>query len=313
VANSLGLLHKRLCRECRKGGSSCGGPRYVLQPCRDAHQGERGGGEHVLQTRFGLTDVATLSYATSPDGLRLRALNPGPLGILRRELGSLLPSPCGVDRLVIGLRPDGEWARGIFGLGARLADRTRPTGRRMAPDAHHGIAGDIPAWRPSTAGLPLRTVGLWRLPVEDEGAQIIALARSPLVAVRPEGWAHDIALVDGLSGDEQRGIAIATIEPGQTGAAMARGQGTLHERAHGTIRGGRRRGYDAGAQVRLILLTGFGQVHRGADPGDTTLGALPGLDIVGGSDQRGGRQPLRYRPPAQGARWVRVLRGPDLP
>jgi hypothetical protein len=159
-----------------------------------------------------VTDVATLSYATPPDGLRLRALNPGPLGILRRELGSLPPLPCGLDRLMIGLRPDGALARRLFGLGARRADRTGAASRSMKPDAYHGITRDIPPWRPSNAGLPLRTVGLLRLPVDDEGAQIIALARSPWVAVRPEGWAHDIDLVDGLRGDEQLGIDIATIE-----------------------------------------------------------------------------------------------------
>jgi hypothetical protein len=313
VANSLGLLHTRLCRECRKGGSSCGGPRSVLQPGRDAHHIERGGGEHVRQTRVGVTDVATLAYATPPDGLRRRALNPSPLGILRRELGSLLSLPCGLDRLVIGLRPDGELARCLVGLGARLADRTRPTGHRRATDAHHGIAGEIPAWRPSHAGLPLRTVGLLRLPVDDEGAHIIALARSPLVAIRPEGWAHDIDLMDGLSGDEPLGIDLATIEPVQTREEIARGQVTLNERAHGTIRGGRRRGHDTGAQVQLILLTGFGQVHLAADPGGATRGAIPGRDIIGGDDQRGGRQPLLHGSPAEGSRWVRVRLGPDLP
>jgi hypothetical protein len=281
VANSLGCLHKRLCRECRKGGSSCSGPRYVLQPRRDAHQVEHGGGENVLQTRFGVTDVATLSYTTPPDGLRLRALNPGPLGILGCELGSLLPLPCSLDRLVIGLRPDGELARCIFGLGARLADRTRPTGCRMKTDAHHGIARDIPAWRPSNTGLPLGTVGLLRLPVDDKGTQIIALVCPPLVAIRPEGWAHDINLVDGLSSDEQLGIDIATIEQVYTGEEMARGQVILNERAHDTIRGGRWRGHDTSEQVRLIILTGFGQVHLVADPGDTTLGAISGLDIIG--------------------------------
>jgi hypothetical protein len=198
VANSLWGLHKRLCRECRKGGSSCRGPGYVLQPCRDTHQVERGGGENVLQTRFGLTDVATLSYATPPDGLRLRALNPGAPGVLGGKRGRLLPSPCGLDRLVMGLRPHGELARRMFRPGARLADRTRTTGRSMGTDAHHGLAGDIPAWCPSNAGLPLGTAGLLRLPVDDEGAQIIALTRPPLVTIRPEGWAHDINPVDGL-------------------------------------------------------------------------------------------------------------------
>jgi hypothetical protein len=148
VANSLGRLHKRLCCECRKGGSSCGGPRYALQPCRDTHQVERGGGGNVLQTRFGLTEVAALSYARPPDGLRLHAFNPGPPGVLGGKRSRLLPLPCGLDGLVMGLRPHGELARRMFYPGARLADRTRPTGRSMETDAHHGIAGDIPAWRP---------------------------------------------------------------------------------------------------------------------------------------------------------------------
>jgi hypothetical protein len=122
---------------------------------------------------FGLTAAATLSYATPPDGLRLRALNPGPLGILDRELGGRLLLPCGLDRLMVGLRPDGELARCIFGLSACLADRTRPTGRGMETDAHHGIAGDILAWRPSDAGLALRAARLVRLPIHPERAQVI--------------------------------------------------------------------------------------------------------------------------------------------
>ena len=144
---------------------------------------------------FGVADVTTLAQATPPDGLRLRALNSGALGVLGGELGSLLPLPRGLDGLMEDLRPDGELTRRIFGLGARLADRTGATGRGLKTDAHHGITRDIPAWRPSDAGLPLGTAGLLRLPVDDEGAQIIALTLSPLVAVRPEGWAHDIDLV----------------------------------------------------------------------------------------------------------------------
>ena len=159
----------------------------------------------------------------------MRPLNPGPPGILGGELGGLLPLPRGLDRLVMGLRPDGELARRIFGLGARLADRTGATGRGMETDAHHGIAGDIPAWRPSDAGLPLGTAGLLRLPIDHEGAQIIALARPPLVAIRPEGWADDVDLMRGLGGDEEFGIDIAAVEQVRAGEEITLGQVLLDE------------------------------------------------------------------------------------
>ena len=100
----------------------------------------------------------------------MRGLNARPPGIVGRERGRLLPLPCGLDRLVMGLRPDGELARRIFSQGARLADRTRATGRGMETNAHHGVAGDIPAWRPSDAGLPLGTARLVRFPIDQERA-----------------------------------------------------------------------------------------------------------------------------------------------
>jgi hypothetical protein len=86
-----------------------------------------------------------------------------------------------------GLRPDAELARRVFGLGARRADRTGATGRGMEPDAHHGITRDIPAWRPSDAGVSLGTAGVLRLPIDHEGTQIIALACPPLMAIDPKG------------------------------------------------------------------------------------------------------------------------------
>jgi hypothetical protein len=67
--------------ECRKGGTSYGGPSRAFQPRRHSHQVDRRGGEDVLHMCFGMAAVATVSYATPPDGLLVRALNPGPPGV----------------------------------------------------------------------------------------------------------------------------------------------------------------------------------------------------------------------------------------
>jgi hypothetical protein len=126
------------------------------------------------------------------------------------------------------LWPDGELVGRIVGLGARLADRTATTGRGMEADAYHGIARDIPAWGPLDAGLPLGAAGLLGLPIDDEGAQIIPLARPPLVAIRPKGRADHVDLMRGVGGDESLGIDIAAVEPAlfggphdHTGAKLA--------------------------------------------------------------------------------------------
>ena len=113
---------------------------------------------------FASSEIPGPAQATAPDALRVRALDPGPLGILGFELSGLLPLPRGLDRLVVGLRPDGELAGGVFGPGARLAGRTGTTGRRIKADAHDGITGDIPARGPFDTGMPLGTARLFAPP-----------------------------------------------------------------------------------------------------------------------------------------------------
>jgi hypothetical protein len=100
----------------------------------------------------------------------VRALDPCPPGVLRFELDGLLPLPGGLDRLVVGLRPDRELAGGVFRPGARLAGRTDTTGGRIEADAHDGIAGNIPARSPLDTGMPLGTAGLFGLPIDQERA-----------------------------------------------------------------------------------------------------------------------------------------------
>ena len=62
-------------------------------PFRDPDQVDRGGGEDVLQARFGQADVAAPAQAAAVDGLRVRALNAGAGSIVYPERpGFLLPA-----------------------------------------------------------------------------------------------------------------------------------------------------------------------------------------------------------------------------
>ncbi len=236
---------------------------------------------------FAVADVATLTEATPPDGLRVRAFNPGPLGILGFERGGLLPLSRLLKRFVVGLRPDGELARRIFGLGARLANWTGTTRRAMETDAHHGIARDIPAWRPSDAGLSLGTVGLLCRPVDDEGAQIIALARPPLMTIRPKGWADHVDLMLCLGGDQEVRIDIPAVQQVRAGEEITIGQVLLDGRSHDAIRCSRWGRQHLRNDRRLALVAGFREMDLVADPGDPAFRAVPGVWIVGGGDHLG--------------------------
>jgi hypothetical protein len=94
----------------------------------------------------------------------------------------------------------------------------------MEPDAHHGITRDIPAWRPSDAGVSLGTAGVWRLPSDHEGTHIhiIALACPPLMEIGPKGRADHVGLMRGVGGDEAFGIDIAAVEQVRAGEEVTR-------------------------------------------------------------------------------------------
>ena len=65
---------------------------------------------------------------------------------------------------------------------------------------------------PIDAGMALRTVRLLRVPIDDKGLEVIALACPLLPAIGAKGRPYDIDLVQGLGGDQEVGIDVAAVE-----------------------------------------------------------------------------------------------------
>ena len=68
--------------------------------------------EELLEVRAPQPDVATPAQIKAPRALREATLDPCPQRVLNFEVSRRLPLACGLDGLMVGLRPDGELARG---------------------------------------------------------------------------------------------------------------------------------------------------------------------------------------------------------
>jgi hypothetical protein len=102
--------------------------------------------------------VPTPAEIKAPDPLRQATLHPCPQRILGFELRRLLALPRGLERLVVGLQPDGELAGRRMRRGTRLAGRARTTGSAVKPEANHRIARHIASRPPVDTGMALGTV-----------------------------------------------------------------------------------------------------------------------------------------------------------
>jgi hypothetical protein len=69
------------------------------------------------------------------------------------------------------------------------------TGGPVKPDTNDRIARDIAAWRPFHTPMPLGTLGLLGVPMNDKGLQVIAMFDLMLPAIGPKGRPHHIDLV----------------------------------------------------------------------------------------------------------------------
>ena len=157
-------------------------------------------------------EISTPAEIKASDALREAALDACPQRVLGFEGHRLLPLPCGLDRIVVGLRPDRELAWSRSRRGACLTGGTRATGGPVKPDANHGIARDIVSRPPVDAGISLGTVRPLGVPIQDKGLQVIAQSGLPLPAVGPKRRTNQVDLMLGLGGDQEIRIHIAAVE-----------------------------------------------------------------------------------------------------
>src|SRR5215216_3447626 len=91
--------------------------RLAPEPGDDADHIHGGCRQELLEVCAREATVPTLAQIEASYALREATLHARPQGILCGEFRCLLALPRRLERLVVGLQPDGELARGIFGLG----------------------------------------------------------------------------------------------------------------------------------------------------------------------------------------------------
>ena len=98
--------------------SSCSAEGGLGQPCVDADEIDRGGGEHVLQVGFCQAEVAGSAQAVTAHRLGDRAFDTGTDRVALLSLLGLLSLPGAGERLVLLAGTDGEFAGGGGRTGA---------------------------------------------------------------------------------------------------------------------------------------------------------------------------------------------------
>jgi hypothetical protein len=258
--------------------------RFTPQPGDHPHDIHGCGGEEVLEVRARNADGPTLPERKAAEALREAALHPRPEGLLLFALVCPLALARGLERLVVGLRPDRKLPRGLWRCGAALTGGTGATGGPGKADAHDGSPGPSMAGGPFDPGVPLGTVGLLRVPIHPKGLEGIP-GMLMLPAISPYGWPDDLDLMLRLGGDEEGRSHIAAIEPVRTREESTPGPVLLDGRAHAPLwpRGGR--SAHLGEQIRRALSTGLREMALVAHPMGLPFTAVAGLHVIRGVDE----------------------------
>jgi hypothetical protein len=256
-------------------------------------------GQERLEVRARQAKIPTPAEINASDPWREATLYPCWQGVLGVELGGLLPLAGGLDGLVVRWRPDGELPWGVFRRGAQTTGGARATGGPVETATDDRSTRDLVSRPPVDTRMPVRTVGLLRLPIQAQGLQAIALTGLMWPAIRPKSGTDHIHLIVARRRDETVRIHVATVEPVGPRQQITLSQGVVDGGTHDTIRRGGRGGDHWRDQIRRLRITGLREVELRAHPMGVTLTAVAGLQVVGRRDTHRRRRLLILRAPAE--------------
>ena len=184
----------------------------ALEPIDDPYDIHRRGIQGLLEVGVGQSDIATLSQIKATHALRQGALRAGSQGIPGFKLRRLLALPCGLQRHMLLVGPDGQLPRCLIGPGAGATDRAGPTRRGVKANAHDRTASHIMARGPFDARMALGTPCLLRRPIQHKGIDTIALTGALLTTIGAKRRPEHIDLMQALGTGQEVSIDIATVE-----------------------------------------------------------------------------------------------------
>ena len=123
--------------------------------------------------------------------------------------------------------------------------------------------------------------GLLGLPIDDKGLQVIALPFPPLPTIGPERRTNHIDLMRRLGCDQSVCVHIAAVEHVCPRKEIPIGQVLLDGGAHDAIWRGRWRRHHLRDEIRVVSITGLGEVELIAHPMGLACTAVAGLQVVG--------------------------------
>jgi hypothetical protein len=281
------------------------GPRLgkwcLHEPIPHAHNVDGCCRQHMLETRVRLPNLPGVSLPIRPDPLGQRALKTRASGLLGRIRCGGFACTCGwpCDVVILPTHSDRPSCR----TGTVDPTRTGLAVLHGALDLHDLMGAIIHSGRPADAGIPARARGPLRLPIDLAVARITPLCGSRWPLTIGAQGTKPIHAVLTLAGDQQFSVEVARIGARRGGQQTLTGERLMDVGRGRTSADGSSRGLPMRNEVGCIVLAGLGHLDCIPYPRRRLLVAVPGLNIIGRTDQQPRRRnPFLFRPPTHAPR-----------